>query len=152
MRVLKERGVQIVAHATEVAGITAQTCDLSVFESNPVRCADPVAAKASRGRGILAPDAINQAFAPGGFLQTYDLRPELKNITAPTLIVTTHESGLQSVEAVRKYAKKFPNARVIVMPGDSYHVVAVEPELCAKHALGFMQAASRRIVVTRAAS
>lgn len=81
-----------------------------------------------------------------------ELEDQLSRITAPTLIVTTHESGLQSVEAVRKYAKKFPNARVVVMPGDSYHVAAVEPELCAKHALSFMQTASRKIVVTRAAS
>src|SRR5205823_14647862 len=38
-------------------------------------------------RGILSPDALNRAFAPGGFLQTYDLRPELSAITAPTLIL-----------------------------------------------------------------
>ena len=81
-----------------------------------------------------------------------ELEEQLSRITCPTLIVTTHESGLQSVEAVRKYAKKIPNARVVVMPGDSYHVAAVEPELCAKHALGFMQTVSRRVVVTKAAS
>ncbi len=45
MAQLKKRGVRIVAHATEIAGIEAQTCDFDVIESNPVRCADPVAAK-----------------------------------------------------------------------------------------------------------
>jgi pimeloyl-ACP methyl ester carboxylesterase len=80
-----------------------------------------------------------------------ELEDQLSRITCPTLIVTTHESGLQSVEAVRKYAKKIPNARVVVLPGDSYHVAAVEPDLCAKHALTLMQPVTHRIV-TRAAS
>ena len=39
---------------------------------------DAAAARLSRERGILSPEAINQAFAPGGFLQTFDLRPELE--------------------------------------------------------------------------
>jgi hypothetical protein len=31
---------------------------------------------------------------------------------------------------------------VIVLPGDSYHIAAVEPELCAQQALRFMEQAS----------
>jgi len=57
------------------------------------------------------------------------------------LIVTTQESGLQSVEAVERYARRIPVSRVIVLPGDSYHIAAVEPNLCARHALEFMQQA-----------
>ena len=45
MKVLAERGVRVVAHAVEIAGIPAETCDLDSIESNVVRCADPVAAK-----------------------------------------------------------------------------------------------------------
>ncbi len=45
MHILKERGVKIYAHAVEVAGIQAKTVDYSVIEQNPVRCADPEAAK-----------------------------------------------------------------------------------------------------------
>lgn len=44
-QILAERGVRIVAHAVEVAGIPAETCDYDVIEQNPVRCADPVAAE-----------------------------------------------------------------------------------------------------------
>ncbi len=73
-----------------------------------------------------------------------ELEPKLARITAPTLIVTTQESGLQSVEAVERYARRIPDARVLVLPGDSYHIAAVEPELCARHALEFMAQASRR--------
>src|SRR5476649_2528723 len=68
-----------------------------------------------------------------------ELEDELPRITAPTLIVTTQESGLQSVEAVERYAQRIPNARVIVLPGDSYHIAAIEPDLCAQHALQFIQ-------------
>jgi 3-oxoadipate enol-lactonase len=70
-----------------------------------------------------------------------ELEDELPRITAPTLIVTTQESGLQSVEAVERYARRIPNSRVIVLPGDSYHIAAAEPDLCAQHALQFIQQA-----------
>jgi pimeloyl-ACP methyl ester carboxylesterase len=70
-----------------------------------------------------------------------ELENELPRITAPTLIVTTQESGLQTVEAVEGYAARIPVSRVIVLPGDSYHIAAVEPDLCARHALEFMQQA-----------
>ncbi len=72
-----------------------------------------------------------------------ELEDKLSRITAPTLIVTTKESGLQSVEAVERYAARIPSARVIVLPGDSFHIAAVEPDVCAQHALRFMAEVSR---------
>src|SRR5205085_11501327 len=75
-------------------------------------------------------------------LSKMNLDDRLPLITAPTLIVTTQESGLQTVEAVNQYAARIPDARVIVIDGDSYHIAAVEPELCAGHALRFMAEAS----------
>jgi pimeloyl-ACP methyl ester carboxylesterase len=72
-----------------------------------------------------------------------ELEDKLSRITAPTLIVTTKESGLQSVEAVERHAARIRSARVIVLPGDSFHIAAVEPDLCAQHALRFMAEVSR---------
>jgi 3-oxoadipate enol-lactonase len=80
-----------------------------------------------------------------------DLEDKLARIAAPTLIVTTQESGLQSVAAVERYAARIPEARVIVVPGDSYHIAAVEPELCARHARRFIDEISQRRVAPRAA-
>jgi 3-oxoadipate enol-lactonase len=80
-----------------------------------------------------------------------DLEDKLARIAAPTLIVTTQESGLQSVAAVERYAARIPEARVIVVPGDSYHIAAVEPGLCARHARRFIDAVSQRRVARRAA-
>jgi 3-oxoadipate enol-lactonase len=78
-------------------------------------------------------------------LVTMNLDDRLPLIKVPTLIVTTQESGLQAVEAVRQYAARIPDARVIVLDGDSYHIAAVEPEVCARHALAFMaEVAARR--------
>lgn len=66
LRMLRERGVRVVAHATEVAGIRVETCDFDVIETNPVRCADPVAAKAME-QAIL--DARSQKDSVGGVIQ-----------------------------------------------------------------------------------
>src|SRR3546814_9632215 len=38
-----------------------------------------------------------------------ELNDELRAITAPTLVITTEESGLQSVETAREYQEKIPN-------------------------------------------
>jgi hypothetical protein len=46
--------------------------------------------------------------------------------------------------AVERYAARIPDARVIVLPGDGFHIAAVEPDLCAQHALAFMQEVSGR--------
>jgi pimeloyl-ACP methyl ester carboxylesterase len=71
-------------------------------------------------------------------LVSMNLDDRLPLIKAPTLIVTTQESGLQTVEAVQQFAARIPDARLIVLDGDSYHIAAVEPETCARHALAFM--------------
>jgi proline iminopeptidase len=44
-------------------------------------------------RGIHSSDALNAAFAPGGFMHAMDLRPELAAIRAPTLIVAGATTG-----------------------------------------------------------
>lgn len=64
--ILAQRGVRIVAHAVEVAGIPAETCDYNVIEANPVRCADPVAAQKME-EAILA--ARKDCDSVGGIIQ-----------------------------------------------------------------------------------
>jgi pimeloyl-ACP methyl ester carboxylesterase len=93
---------------------------------------------------LMGKTAERSAFAASAARIDMDLDAALARISAPTLIVTTQESGLQSVEAVERYARRFPDARLIVLPGDSYHLAAVEPELCAGHALAFIDEVSRR--------
>lgn len=66
LKMLKEKGVRIVAHATEVAGIEAKVVDYDIIEQNPVRCADPEAAKAME-QAIL--DARSDKDSVGGVIQ-----------------------------------------------------------------------------------
>ena len=96
--------------------------------------------------------ATNERAAIGSSsaLVAMDLDDRLPLIQAPTLIVTTQESGLQAVEAVRQYAARIPDARVIVLEGNSYHIAAVEPDLCAQHALAFMAQADRKSAASAA--
>jgi 3-oxoadipate enol-lactonase len=61
----------------------------------------------------------------------------LARITVPALIVSSEESGLQSVAAVKQYAARLPDARVVILPGDSYHVAASAPDACVEHAMTF---------------
>ncbi len=53
---LEEKSVQIIAHSVEIEGIPAETCDYSVIEKNPVRCADAEAAKEMEAAIIAAKD------------------------------------------------------------------------------------------------
>src|SRR5258705_12299498 len=88
---------------------------------------------------LMGATSDHAALSSSSSLVTMDLDDRLPLIQAPTLIVTTQESGLQSVEAVERYAARIPDARVIVVAGDSYHIAAVVPELCAQPARRFVQ-------------
>jgi len=67
-----------------------------------------------------------------------NLEPLLSKITAPTLVVTTETSPLQPVSAARAYQEKIPKSRLLVLPGNSYHIAAVRPQECAMQTLNFI--------------
>lgn len=89
---------------------------------------DPAAAAATRTHDILAPDAINRAFAPGGFLQTFDLRPELPRITAPTLVLAGRHDWICPPEFSEEIARLIPGSRLRVFEHSSHSVRVDEPE------------------------
>ncbi|MBW2471405.1 MAG: chorismate synthase [Deltaproteobacteria bacterium] len=53
---LADKGVKIIAHSVEIAGICAETCDYEVIEKNDVRCADAKAAEKMKAAVINAKD------------------------------------------------------------------------------------------------
>ncbi len=75
-KILAERGVKFIAHAVEIAGIEAQTCHYDVIESNPVRCADPEAARRMEAAIIEAKESEDSV---GGIvkLEIHGLPPGL---------------------------------------------------------------------------
>lgn len=70
-----------------------------------------------------------------GAVDKMDLEPILNRITAPTLVVTTENSPLQPVSVARAYQEMIPRSKLLVLPGNSYHIAAVQPIECARQVL-----------------
>ena len=76
-----------------------------------------------------------------GFMGTIacaDIRADLANIACPTLVITTEESGLATVEATRAWQRQIRDSELIVLPGNSYHVAATHADPSAKATLDFI--------------
>ncbi len=85
----------------------------------------------SRGRGILAIDPINRAFAPGGVLRDFDLRPELGRITAPTLILAGRRDWICAPEFSAEIHGLIPGSALHIFENASHSLRQdVGEELC----------------------
>jgi len=76
-----------------------------------------------------------------GFMATIacaDIRVDLPKIRCPTLVITTDGSGLASVDETRAWQQQIPNSRLLVLPGNSYHVAASHADRCAEATLDFV--------------
>jgi pimeloyl-ACP methyl ester carboxylesterase len=67
-----------------------------------------------------------------------DISAEIPKIRCPTLVITTEGSGLASIEENRAWQRKIANSRLLVLPGDSYHVALTDADACAKVTLKFI--------------
>jgi pimeloyl-ACP methyl ester carboxylesterase len=67
-----------------------------------------------------------------------DISADIPHIQCPTLVITTEGSGLASIQENRAWQQKIPNSRLVVLPGDSYHVALTDPDACAKATLEFI--------------
>jgi len=61
-----------------------------------------------------------------------DIRADIPKITCPTLVITTEHSGLSSVEETRSWQQTIAGSRLLVLPGDSYHVAVSDAAHCAQ--------------------
>jgi proline iminopeptidase len=102
------------------------------------RSHDPVAAKAGRDRGILSPEALNRAVAPGGFLQHYDLRPELARIVAPTLILAGRHDWICPPEFSEEIHRLVPGSDLRIFEESSHSIRADEPRKMIDAIAGFV--------------
>ena len=89
---------------------------------------DPLAARAGRARGIFAPEALNRAFAPGGFLQTFDLRPELSAIRARTLLIAGRHDWICAPEFSEEIHQLIPGSQLEIFEDSSHSVRVDAPE------------------------
>jgi 3-oxoadipate enol-lactonase len=91
---------------------------------------------------LMGKTNVRAAYGAASARIDMDLDAMLPRIGVPTLMVTTKESGLQSIATVERHAARIPDAEVIVLPGDSFHIAASAPDVCAQHALRFIDAVS----------
>jgi 3-oxoadipate enol-lactonase len=82
------------------------------------------------------------------FLVTVDVGPSLPNIRCPVLVVTTGAEGnaaqsITDLSLVRSWAATIPRARVLVVPNDSFHVAATDPDVAAEATLDFIRRVDR---------
>lgn len=67
-----------------------------------------------------------------------DITEDVPRIKCPTLVITTEESGLATVEQTRAWQQQIPNSSLLVLPGDSYHAAVTDAEACARATFDFI--------------
>ena len=67
-----------------------------------------------------------------------DIRADVPKIACPTLVITTEDSGLVTVDETRAWQQTIPDSELLVLPGDSYHVAASHAVQCAQATLAFI--------------
>ena len=65
-----------------------------------------------------------------GYLDTLDFSPHLKEVAAPTLLLSGEESPTSTLEQQRFMAEQLPDSRLVVYPGLGHGVNAIHPEWC----------------------
>ena len=76
-----------------------------------------------------------------GFMGTIacaDIRADLPNIACPTLVITTEQSGLGTVEETRAWQRQIRDSELLVLPGNSYHVATTHADRAADATLDFI--------------
>ena len=67
-----------------------------------------------------------------------DITEDVPRIKCPTLVITTEKSGLASVEQNRAWQRQIQNSRLLVLPGNSYHVAVSDAAACAQATCDFI--------------
>lgn len=74
-----------------------------------------------------------------GTINFSDITDDVPNIKCPMLVITTEGSSLASVEQTRVWQTQVPYSELAVLPGDSFHVAASDPDRCAETMLEFIR-------------
>lgn len=61
-----------------------------------------------------------------------DISADVAKIRCPMLVITTEESGLASVAQTRAWQQQVAHSELVVLPGDSFHAAATDPDACAQ--------------------
>jgi len=80
----------------------------------------------------------------GAMMSNFNLEGLLPRISAPTLVITSDRSKLQSVETVLRYQPKIPHSRLLVVTSDAYHVAVANANECVTNVLAFLHESAGR--------
>jgi pimeloyl-ACP methyl ester carboxylesterase len=75
--------------------------------------------------------------------ESLNMENVLPRIVAPTLVITSDRSALQSVETVLRYQQKIANSRLLVLPSDGYHLAVIKADECVSNAISFIKDVKR---------
>ncbi|KAA2211750.1 alpha/beta fold hydrolase [Teichococcus oryzae] len=99
---------------------------------------DEAKSRDGRARALHEPEALNRAFRPGGFLRSFDLRPELRNITARTLVLAGAHDWICAPEFSEEIHRLIPGSDLRVFRNSSHSIRADEPEAMMDAIKGFI--------------
>ena len=97
---------------------------------------DPTVVSLGHERTLHEPEPLNRAF--GGFLRTFDLRPELGRIAAPTLVIAGRHDWICPPEFSEEIAKLITRAELRIFENSSHSVRADEPQALLDAIAGFV--------------
>jgi pimeloyl-ACP methyl ester carboxylesterase len=83
--------------------------------------------------------AVSTEAGFAGSINFSDITKDVAKIRCPMLVLTTLESGLASVDETKAWQQQVPHSELKVLPGDSFHVAATDPDACAQATLEFIK-------------
>ena len=110
----------------------------AVMGSLYARRDDPALSSIGVQRTILSPDALNRAHGPNGFLRTYDLRPELKSIKAPTLILAGRYDWICAPEFSEEMHRLIPDSDLRIFEDSGHSIGGDESQKFLDAVCGFI--------------
>jgi proline iminopeptidase len=145
MEIVRERGTPEQQAAAEklFSGTLTTTADMRAFYATmgPLysRRFDPRMTDGwSDERLIPSLEAYERGFGAGGFLHGFDLRPELKAITAKTLICAGRHDWITAPEFSEELHRLIPGSELRIFENSSHMIRADEHEDLMAALLGFI--------------
>jgi len=86
----------------------------------------------------MARTAVSTQIGFMGPIGAADIRADLPNIACPTLVITTEQSALGTVDETRAWQQQIAGSELLVLPGNSYHVAATHADSAADATLAFL--------------
>jgi proline iminopeptidase len=89
---------------------------------------DAAASLERQATAVHSPEPLNMAFAPGGFMHSYDLRPKLGTIRVPTLILAGREDWICAPEFSEEIHRLIPGSKLRIFDDCSHTMRLDQPE------------------------